>query len=236
MRNPTLIAAFLLSLAHAAFANVIVPPPTGVAISGDVSITPLGVSTVNNIQGTGVGAPTGTAGSAVILATSPQFTQYVGIGTAASSAAGLNVYTNSTASGLLLGNWAGPSNYNGISLNGSLASGQANFYSGNGDKNLYIDRPSGQKIYVRENASTQDVIFPGTGAVGIGTQTLRNSVLLDVNGGLNISSATMINSSTTFTNGAAAQTGTLTNAPAAGNPTKWIPINDNGTTRYIPAW
>lgn len=39
-----------------------------------------------------------------------------------------------------------------------------------------------------------------------------------------------------FTDGAAAQTGTLTNAPAAGNPTKWIPINDNGTTRYIPAW
>jgi len=39
-----------------------------------------------------------------------------------------------------------------------------------------------------------------------------------------------------FTDGAAAALGTLTNAPAAGNPTKWIPINDNGTTRYIPAW
>jgi len=39
-----------------------------------------------------------------------------------------------------------------------------------------------------------------------------------------------------FTDGAGASTGTLTNAPAAGNPTKWIPINDNGTTRYIPAW
>lgn len=39
-----------------------------------------------------------------------------------------------------------------------------------------------------------------------------------------------------LTNGAAAQLGTLTNAPTAGDPTKWIPINDNGTTRYIPAW
>lgn len=28
----------------------------------------------------------------------------------------------------------------------------------------------------------------------------------------------------------------LTNAPRSGNPTKWIPVNDNGTTRYIPAW
>jgi hypothetical protein len=41
---------------------------------------------------------------------------------------------------------------------------------------------------------------------------------------------------TSWTNGAAAAAGTLTNAPAAGNPTKWIPIDDNGTTRYIPAW
>lgn len=48
--------------------------------------------------------------------------------------------------------------------------------------------------------------------------------------------AALIKSSVAMNNGAAAQTGTLTNAPAAGNPTKWIPVNDNGTTRYIPAW
>lgn len=41
---------------------------------------------------------------------------------------------------------------------------------------------------------------------------------------------------TAFTNNAAAALGTLTNAPVAGNPTKWIPINDNGTIRNIPAW
>lgn len=41
---------------------------------------------------------------------------------------------------------------------------------------------------------------------------------------------------TTLGNGAGASAGTLSNAPAAGNPTKWIPINDNGTVRYIPAW
>lgn len=43
-------------------------------------------------------------------------------------------------------------------------------------------------------------------------------------------------SSTAITSGAGASAGTLTNAPAVGNPTSWIPINDNGTTRYIPAW
>jgi len=43
-------------------------------------------------------------------------------------------------------------------------------------------------------------------------------------------------SGASFDNGAGAQMGTLTNSPAVGNPTKWIPIDDNGTTRYIPAW
>ncbi len=46
----------------------------------------------------------------------------------------------------------------------------------------------------------------------------------------------LVDSSVNLTNGAAASVGTLTNAPTAGNPTKWIPIDDNGTTRYIPAW
>lgn len=43
-------------------------------------------------------------------------------------------------------------------------------------------------------------------------------------------------SGASFTDGAGSSAGTLTNAPAVGNPTKWIPIDDNGTTRYIPAW
>lgn len=50
------------------------------------------------------------------------------------------------------------------------------------------------------------------------------------------SASFMIRTKTSYTNGAAANTGTLTNAPAVGNPTKWIAIDDNGTTRQIPAW
>lgn len=42
--------------------------------------------------------------------------------------------------------------------------------------------------------------------------------------------------SAALTDGAGANTATLANAPSAGNPTKWIAINDNGTTRYIPTW
>jgi hypothetical protein len=49
-------------------------------------------------------------------------------------------------------------------------------------------------------------------------------------------SGELASTSVGYTNNAGAAAGTLTNAPAAGNPTKWIPINDNGTIRNIPAW
>lgn len=48
--------------------------------------------------------------------------------------------------------------------------------------------------------------------------------------------AAMLATTTALTNGAGAAAGTIANAPAAGNPTKWVAINDSGTTRYIPAW
>lgn len=48
--------------------------------------------------------------------------------------------------------------------------------------------------------------------------------------------ATLIITNTALNNGSGASTGTLTNAPAIGNPTKWIGIDDNGTVRYVPAW
>ena len=62
------------------------------------------------------------------------------------------------------------------------------------------------------------------------------STQLRVGGGLTINSNLMITTKTNFANGAGAAAGTLTNAPSAGNPTKWIAIDDNGTTRYIPSW
>lgn len=46
----------------------------------------------------------------------------------------------------------------------------------------------------------------------------------------------VLTTTSAITSGAGSSAGTLTNAPVVGDPTKWIPINDNGTTRYIPAW
>lgn len=52
----------------------------------------------------------------------------------------------------------------------------------------------------------------------------------------NLGGAAFIATNTALTDGVGASAGTITNAPSIGNPTKWIGINDNGTTRYIPAW
>lgn len=48
--------------------------------------------------------------------------------------------------------------------------------------------------------------------------------------------ANLIASSTNLGDGAGVSAGTLTNAPSAGDPSKWVPIDDNGTTRYVPSW
>jgi hypothetical protein len=36
--------------------------------------------------------------------------------------------------------------------------------------------------------------------------------------------------------GTGANSASLNNAPFASDPSKWIEFNDNGVTRYIPAW
>jgi hypothetical protein len=76
-----------------------------------------------------------------------------------------------------------------------------------------------------------------SGGISIGDTTDPGNTNLRVAGSYFTHTATFLMRSTvTFNNGAGAGAGTLTNAPAAGDPTKWIPVDDNGTTRYIPAW
>jgi hypothetical protein len=78
-------------------------------------------------------------------------------------------------------------------------------------------------------AGTNIVVTPSAGGLTIATTAAITADLTNNTGNL-------IDSSVGLTNGAGASAGTLTNAPTAGNPTKWVPIDDNGTTRYIPAW
>ncbi len=80
-------------------------------------------------------------------------------------------------------------------------------------------------------SSLSGATFAAPGPIGGGTPDTGTFTSITTPGG-----ATFHTTNTALTNGAAAAAGTLLNAPAAGNPTKWIGINDNGTTRYIPAW
>ncbi len=48
--------------------------------------------------------------------------------------------------------------------------------------------------------------------------------------------AILLKTTNALANGANASTATMTNAPSAGNPTKWVPFNDAGTIRYFPSW
>jgi hypothetical protein len=48
--------------------------------------------------------------------------------------------------------------------------------------------------------------------------------------------ASLLKTQAALTAGSTANVPTLSSGPVTGNPTKWIAINDAGTTRYIPTW
>jgi hypothetical protein len=102
-----------------------------------------------------------------------------------------------------------------------------------GSSSLYFQTNSVTKWEV---SSSGHFLTIADNTYDIGASGANRPRALYLAGGITHGSATLLTTTTALTNGAAAATGTLTNAPTAGNPTKWIPINDNGTTRYIPAW
>lgn len=86
---------------------------------------------------------------------------------------------------------------------------------------------------------TVDAFFGRTSAntVTLGTTTsLGTKASLIVSDLFTNDASFLIRTQTSLTNSAAAQTATLTNAPTAGNPTKWVSVDDNGTTRRLPLW
>lgn len=144
------------------------------------------------------------------------------------STAGLEVAGALSATGLISG---GP----GLTINGALVA--------NKTSSVTLDQLTGS--ISRIIAWGPDALTPGTLRISVvssdasaGTNPVADftSTGLAVTGTLTTSSTTLHTSSVALTNGAGANAGTITNAPTAGNPTKWVPIVDNGTTRYVPAW
>lgn len=120
--------------------------------------------------------------------------------------------------------------------NSNLTTGNRNILIGN-DCNLQTNTASnqlniGSLIY---GTGTGTGAGPSGGSVGI--NVLAPAVELDVLGQIQSGSTTsLIRSSAAVTNGAASSLGTLTNAPAAGNPSAFFAIYVNGTRYGIPAW
>ncbi len=125
--------------------------------------------------------------------------------------------------------------------------------SGNSIKNTTATAPT--YLCVLNTNSTKNTVvgnvFDAGTAAGVGlflgSGSINNAVsgntypgtftvvsVQDVNSGASANKNTIISYGTTT--GAAAATGTLTNAPIAGNPTYWHPIIIEGTRYYFPCW
>jgi hypothetical protein len=122
-------------------------------------------------------------------------------------------------------------------------SGGYSLFFGNGSR---IDDSNGSGLFRMFNAGASSGIGLGVATNGVlavrtsnnGADGAITAAAATFSGALTVPGVTTaaLTSTGTFTSGAGAQVGTLTNAPAAGNPTTWVKIVDNGVTRYIPAW
>jgi hypothetical protein len=109
---------------------------------------------------------------------------------------------------------------NGIATNGLSHLILSNVQGGNATEQYHL------------SAAEHTALIAGyTGTGLLVRQTSPTIITPTING-----ATTLLKTSTALANGAAAAAGTLLNAPAAGNPTKWAPVDDNGTTRYVPMW
>jgi hypothetical protein len=88
-----------------------------------------------------------------------------------------------------------------------------------------------------------DKTFSGTVSCGSTlavSSTTTMTGLLTANGGITVvGGAALLTTNTALTGNSGSNAATMyynTDSPVAGEPTKWIAINDNGTTRYIPTW
>lgn len=95
------------------------------------------------------------------------------------------------------------------------------------------DLPIPGTIWAIEDNLTPPVVIGSLGHQQAGNVAISGGT---ITAALTGNQTTLIATSVNLSNGAGAALGTLTNAPSAGNPTKWVAIDDNGTLRYVPTW
>lgn len=149
-------------------------------------------------------------------------------------------FTSLTTSGGAVVNGAA-----GLTMSGGTSTGVAGEIAfGNSRAIRYRNAAGTANLNVLYLNATDDLVFGGSAVssiiasvAGTGTVGTFNAGGLTLNGAITVNTpASIVKTSVALTNGAGVAAGTIANAPVAGNPTKWIGINDNGTIRYIPAW
>lgn len=99
---------------------------------------------------------------------------------------------------------------------------------------LFVEDGGGNMV----NTTGAGLIITNAASEVANLQVVAGAIFsVSANGGLRVTgSNNYVASGTTLSNNAGAAAGTLTNAPTAGNPAKWIAFDDNGTIRKIPTW
>lgn len=170
------------------------------------------------------------SGADVLLSRDAANTLALRNGSSAQASRVYNTYTDASNGEWASIRWSANRLLIGTEANGTGAVNAIDFQA-----NTYTFKSNGgTALFYILNSGTLQAATDGGPDIGVAaTGRFKDAYL---SGKITVGSTTLITSTTAFTNGAAAAAGTLLNAPVAGNPTKWIPISDNGTTRYIPAW
>ncbi len=123
-----------------------------------------------------------------------------------------------------------------VGANGAVIIQMLGAGSSAGD-HIQIANSTGGLPYINTDGTSTDINFgifcKGAGKIFLGNYVnVSNATGVTVLGG----ATPVLSTTNTVTSGAGALLGTLTNSPKTGDPTTWIPFNDAGVTRYIPAW
>lgn len=219
--------------------------PAGAGVTGP-AVYIGGTTVANGTNGYLLYNNNGVLGNIAISAISPPIT--IGTTTISNGTNGRILYDNNGVVGeLAVTGTAGsavlsvaPTLTSAVQINGSLNFNQGNVNAGvtvasatDGFLTLVKDSNPAQGfgfLVAADSVTLRNRLNGADATFAAGVATFSGAVTVPGGG------TAALTSTATFTSGAGAQAGTLTNAPAAGNPTSWIKIIDQGTTRYIPAW
>jgi hypothetical protein len=196
----------------------------------------------------GAGAPA--AAVFTDISYSGQLTSTVAFGTAPLVVTSTTKVLNLNVDLLDGGDWAAPGAIGtgtpaAATFTALTATGNINFGTAGTNSGVNLSGASsgaaGGVFFALKNSATTTLAFGNKsaliGGAYDGTPYVFAVAQVEFHQGIKVpGGAQFIQTSSALTNGAGAGAGTITNAPSAGNPTKWIGINDNGTIRYVPAW